>query len=320
MEKFTFIDLFSGLGGFRIAAENNGGRCVFSSEIDKFAQLAYEENFNETPQGDIKKIDASDIPDHDFLFAGFPCQPFSIAGNRLGFNDTRGTLFFDVARIIKTKRPTFILLENVAGIVNHDKGKTLDTITNVLSELNYEFSWKLMNAKKYGIPQNRNRWYLIGYDKDKSIDINFNEIYPKEKELEFTLEQIIDRNATSDYSISPIAESNIEKHIDKFVDSKRYESEYPIIANNIRPSKVSFSSNGISPCLTAKMGTGGNNIPVIYDQKRKLTVNECLRIMGFPKNYRLKENYSQSYKQIGNSVVVPLLDQLIKNTIKCSFD
>ena len=165
-KQLTFIDLFAGMGGFRIAFESNNAKCVFSSEIDKWACKTYFDNFNEFPYGDITKISANDIPNFDILCAGFPCQPFSIGGHRLGFEDTRGTLFFDVARILNEKKPKAFLLENVKGITNHDNGKTLKVIENSLLELGYTIKHKVLNAKDYGIPQNRERWYCIGFRKD----------------------------------------------------------------------------------------------------------------------------------------------------------
>ncbi|MEZ7741028.1 DNA cytosine methyltransferase [Gemella sanguinis] len=313
MKKVRFIDLFAGIGGFRLALENNNAQCVFSSEIDKFARETYKMNFGEYPSGDIFEIESEDIPNHDILCAGFPCQPFSIAGKRLGFEDARGTLFFEVARIIKDKRPKAFILENVAGLVNHDNGKTLATILSILEELNYSFNWKLINAKDYGIPQNRNRWYCVGFDRQIGIN-DIEAIFPNKRKLEITLRDIIEFNEVAGHEVSDTAIRNMEMHIGDYI-SRNKDIEEPIIANNIRPSKVSFSSNGISPCLTAKMGTGGNNVPVVYKMKRKFTTVECLKIMGFPSTYKIKSNYSQSYKQLGNSVVVPIVDSIAKKLI-----
>lgn len=314
--EIKFIDLFAGLGGFRIALENNGAKCVFSSEIDKYARETYKNNFNEYPYGDILKIDSKDIPYHDILCAGFPCQPFSIAGKRLGFEDARGTLFFEVARILRDKRPKGFILENVAGIVSHDNGKTLEVIISILKELDYSVVWKVLNAKDYGIPQNRNRWYCVGVDNKKYDKIIAEDVFPEKIKLNTFLSEYIMKQVDSTYDVSEIAKHNMNIHIDDFLKKEKIKNGQPIIANNIRPSKVSFSANGISPCLTAKMGTGGNNVPVIYELGRKLTERECLRIMGFPETYKIKENYSQTYKQIGNSVVINLIDTISKNLIK----
>lgn len=312
--KLKFIDLFAGIGGFRIALEKNGGTCVFSSEIDKFARETYYCNFGDEPFGDIFDIKSEQIPNHDILCAGFPCQPFSIAGKRLGFEDARGTLFFEVARIIRDKRPKGFILENVAGIVNHDNGKTLDTILGILNELDYTVEWKLMNAKDYGIPQNRNRWYCVGLDNNIS-NLNIENIFPQKEKLKYTLKDVVENEIIENHFVSDVAIKNMNAHINSFLKKNSIETEEPIIANNIRPSKVSFSCSGISPCLTAKMGTGGNNIPVIYKFNRKFTTTECLKLMGFPDDYKIKENYSQSYKQLGNSVVVPIIESIAKNII-----
>jgi DNA (cytosine-5)-methyltransferase 1 len=311
-----FIDLFAGIGGFRIALEAIGAKCVFSSEIDKYAKETYKVNFGEEPFGDIFEIKSDNIPDHDILCAGFPCQPFSIAGRRLGFDDARGTLFFQIARIINDKHPKAFILENVAGIVSHDNGNTIKVIENTLNELGYTYKCRLMNAKDYGVPQNRNRWYCVGVNTKLYKEIDLEKVFPKKIQLEATIADLLDSDVGEDHYVSPIALKNIETHIMKYKSKHIEGTNNPTIANNIRPSKVSFSSNGISPCLTAKMGTGGNNVPVIYPPGRKLTTNECLRLMSFPEGYYIKPNYSQSYKQIGNSVVVKMIMEIGRNLIQ----
>ena len=311
--EYKFIDLFSGLGGFRIAFENNNCKCVFSSDIDKDVREIYNLNFGEYPSGDITKIKSNEIPDFDILCAGFPCQPFSIAGLRRGFEDARGTLFFEVARILKDKKPKAFLLENVKGLVNHDNGNTLNVILKTLDELGYNVEYRVLNALDYGIPQNRERWYCVGFL--KGLKVNFNNIFPVKKDLKFNIEDVIDKNVKG-YTITKIAERNINIHLPKYLEKSNLKKDDIIIANEIRPSKCSFKSNKTSPCLTAKMGTGGNNVPVIVNYKRKLTEKECLRLMGFPESYKIKENNFQSYKQIGNSVVVPILDEIASNIVK----
>lgn len=300
--NLTFVDLFCGMGGFRLAFEHFGCECVFSSDIDDYACKTYELNFKENPKNDITKTEARVIPDFDILCAGFPCQPFSIAGKRLGFEDTRGTLFFDVARIIKEKKPKAILLENVKGITNHNNGTTIKVIYNTLIDLGYELRWEILNAKDYGVPQNRERWYCIGIRND----INHSRIiFPQKKALSLTLSDIIHENVSSKY----ICSSTCSQNIDKFIKLKNIKIERDTLAYEIRPSRCQFSKDGISPCLTAKMGTGGNNVPVVVKQNRKLTEEECLQIMGFPKTYKIFSG-SQTYKQIGNSVAVPVLIEL----------
>lgn len=313
--KFRFIDLFCGLGGFRIAFEKIGGECVFSSDIDEAVRKVYAMNFGETPFGDIKQIEASNIPKHDILCAGFPCQPFSIAGRRLGFDDTRGTLFFDVARILKEIKPKGFILENVKGLINHDNGKTLDTILNTLDEIGYDYKYKVLNAKNYNVPQNRERWYCVGIRKNSNVNIdNFH--FPEEEELEIKLSNIIENNIdNSDYAISDICKN----HINTFIDKKNINIQPYTLAYDIRPSRCHFVTGDVSNCLTAKMGTGGNNIAVVVQQNRKLTERECLKLMGFPNNYKIGKG-SQAYKQIGNSVAVPIICQLAKELVKlCKF-
>lgn len=321
--QYKMIDLFAGIGGIRIAFEENGAKCVRSSEIDKYACETYEINFNEKPLGDITKISPEELPKFDILTAGFPCQPFSLAGLRKGFEDARGTLFFDVARLIKAREPIAFFLENVEGIVNHDGGKTINVIGNVLSELGYNFQWRIMNASDYGVPQNRKRWYCVGFRKDLRIGFegqngNFraNYNFPKKCDLKFKVKDILDINVSDSYLVSKTCERNINIYIDKYKLSPRYDSTNVLIANEIRPSRCNFRSDGISPCLTAKMGTGGNNIPVYVEKMRKLTERECLRLMGFPEWYQIKPNTMHSYKQIGNSVVVTIVSMLAKEMIR----
>lgn len=307
---FKFIDLFCGLGGFRLACEEIGGTCVFSSDIDRAVQKTYARNFGEIPYGDITKINSIDIPDHDILCAGFPCQPFSIAGRRLGFNDTRGTLFFEIARILKDKKPTAFILENVKGLLNHDNGKTLNVIINTLHEIGYSCKYEILNAKDYNVPQNRERWYCIGIKKDSNYNIEHFSFPPKEN-LNIKLSDIIKHDIySSEYSISETCENNIKKH----VEQKNININQYTLAYDIRPSRCHFINGEISNCLTAKMGTGGCNIAVIISQHRKLTEQECLQLMGFPKHYKIGKGY-QAYKQIGNSVVVPIVTKLAKNLI-----
>lgn len=308
---FKFIDLFCGLGGFRLAFEKMGGECVFSSDIDEPVQKTYALNFGEIPQGDITKIEACDIPDHDILCAGFPCQPFSTAGRRLGFEDTRGTLFFEVARILKEKRPIGFILENVKGLTNHDDGHTLEVILNTLDEIGYDYKYAVLNAKDYNVPQNRERWYCVGIRKDHKTNIaDFQ--FPEKEELKKKLSDIIEHDINvSDYIVSEACERNINT----FIEKKSIEVTPHTLAYDIRPSRCHFIKGDISNCLTAKMGTGGSNVAVVVSQNRKLTERECLRIMGFPDDYKIGKGY-QAYKQIGNSVVVPVICKLAENLVK----
>lgn len=316
------IDLFAGIGGIRIAFEEHGVKCVKSSEIDKYACNTYKNNFGEEPLGDITKIEASDLPEFDIIAAGFPCQPFSVGGLRKGFEDTRGTLFFEVARIVDEKQPKAIFLENVEGLVNHDRGKTLEVIDKTLDGLGYNCQWRVMNASEYGVPQNRKRWYCVGFRKDLKIGFKgqagHKQYYhfPSKMKLKKKLNDIIVSNNDPDYKISDIAKCNILKHLELFKEKDRYNEENILIANEIRASRCSFRCDGISPCLTAKMGTGGNNVPVYVKEMRKFTEKECLQLMGFPSWYNIEKNSMHSYKQIGNSVVVSVVSLLAKEMIR----
>jgi DNA (cytosine-5)-methyltransferase 1 len=319
-----FIDLFSGIGGFRIALESVGATCVFSSDIDKDACKTYQNNFGEYPYSDIKTILAKDLPDFDILCAGFPCQPFSIAGKRKGFSDTRGTLFFDIERIIREKKPRFFILENVKGLVNHNQGKTLKIILNILAAkvngkinneaadncLGYNIFFKVLNSKNYGVPQNRERIFIIGFSEQ---DIKFNFPIPLKRKV--MLKTILEKNI-KEHFISDIASYNILNNLKKHKKFKEMSNEKNLIAYEIRKSKCSYRYDGISPTLTAKMGTGGNNVPVLVSEMRKFSTKECLKIQGFPKNFKIKENNSLSYKQIGNSVSVPVVKMIAKEMAK----
>ncbi len=303
-----FIDLFAGIGGFRIALESVGAKCVFSSEIDKRASETYEMNFGEFPSGDITKISESDIPNHDILCAGFPCQAFSIGGYRKGFEDTRGTMFFEVAKILKKKKPSAFILENVRGILNHDNGKTIETIRGILNSLGYDFFESLLNTKDHGLPQNRDRWFCVGFKKNLKIT-NFE--FPEKIPLKKTFSDLLEENVQG-HEMTKIAAMHVKNHYARF--SNKVDSI--TIASEIRPSRCNMKNDGISPCLTAKMGTGGNNVPVIVELERKFTVRECLRLMGFPEEYKIRELNHQSYKQIGNSVVVPIVASIASRVIK----
>lgn len=268
-------------------------------------------NFGELPQGDITKISSSSIPIHDVICAGFPCQAFSIAGKRRGFEDTRGTLFFEVARIIKDKKPKAFFLENVKGLINHDKGNTIKIIRDTLTQLGYTYFEKIMDAKDYGLPQNRERWFCIGFRNDLDIQV-FN--FPPPFPLRVKVGDLIEKDIKG-YKISDIAWGHVKKHYEKFSQNKT--NKKLTLTTQIRPSKCIMRDDGISPCLTAKMGTGGNNVPVIVELERKITVKECLKLMGFPDNFKIKENTYQSYKQVGNSVPLTIIELIAKEIIKC---
>ena len=311
--KFTFIDLFAGIGGFRVALQNLGGKCVFSSEWDVAAQRTYYANYGDIPFGDITSEETkSYIPNNfDVLCAGFPCQAFSIAGYRKGFDDTRGTLFFDVAEIIRRKRPKAVFLENVKNLCTHDDGKTFQVIKNTLEELGYIVFYKVMNAMEYAnIPQNRERIFIICFD-PKQIP-NYKEFsFPEKKILTKTIHDCIDKNVSdTDYFYTTKM-----KHFDELVKS--------ITSRNTiyqwRRQYVRENKSNVCPTLTANMGTGGHNVPLILTDSgiRKLTPKECLNFQGFPENYYFPSTISRSsmYKQAGNSVVVPLIQQVCKKVV-----
>lgn len=312
--KFKFIDLFAGIGGFRLAMQNLGGKCVFTSEWDKEAQKTYRANFGEVPFGDITKERTKNyIPDgFDLLCAGFPCQAFSIAGKRGGFEDTRGTLFFDVAEIIKQKRPKALFLENVKGLRNHDKGKTLATILNVLrNDLGYYVPEpKIINAKDYGVPQNRERIYIVGFRNDLNID-SFE--YPEPTNKDVVLEEILEKNEVSvKYYLSTTYLSTLKAHKARH-EGKGNGFGYQIIPND-----------GVSNAIVC--GGMGRERNLIYDDRltnfnpvtkisgevnregvRKMTPREWARLQGFPDNYLIPVADASAYKQFGNSVAVPAI-------------
>jgi len=297
-----FIDLFAGIGGFRLAFESVGAKCVFSAEIDKHACKTYESNFGDNPFCDVSTLEPKEIPDFDILCAGFPCQPFSIAGKRKGFTETRGTLFFDIERIIQAKQPKAFILENVKGLVSHDKGNTLKVIIDTLRDkLDYKVFYQVLNSNDYGVPQNRERIYIVGF-KDKSINFEF----PEKLDEKSDLNDILDSDLSGS-EISDIAKFNVIHNLKNHKKYNEIKDNPLLLAYEIRKSRTTFRYDNLSPTLTAKMGTGGNNVPVLVNQMRKLTTRECLRIQGFPDSYKIEPNKAQSYKQIGNSVSVPVL-------------
>lgn len=311
--KFTFIDLFAGIGGFRVAMQNLGGKCVFSSEWDFAAQRTYFANYGEIPFGDITSEETkSYIPDNfDVLCAGFPCQAFSIAGYRKGFDDTRGTLFFDVAEIIRRKRPKAVFLENVKNLCTHDNGKTFQVIKNTLEELGYIVFFKIMNAMEYAnIPQNRERIFIICFD-PKQVPLYTRFVFPEKETLINTIHDCIDYNVSD----TEYFYTNKMKHFDELVESiTSKDTIYQWRRQYVRENK-----SNVCPTLTANMGTGGHNVPLILTDKgiRKLTPKECLNFQGFPKEYYFPSVIAKSsmYKQAGNSVVVPLIQRVCKQVI-----
>lgn len=297
------IDLFAGIGGIRTGFKTifkDNIEFVFASEIDKNAQKSYLLNYGETPSGDITKIDAKDIPPHDIILAGFPCQAFSVAGERKGFEDTRGTLFFDVARIAKVHKPKVIFLENVKGFVGHDKGRTFEIVKKTLEDMEYSVFHKVLNTKDFDIPQNRERIYIVAL-----LDIDKFE-FPDGVEATKTIHDFLDEDIEQEfyYEGKPL----YEKIKDDIINS---DTLYQWRRHYVRENK-----NNLCPTLTANMGTGGHNIPILRDNKgiRKLTPLECIRFQGFSKDFKFPKDLALShrYKQIGNSVTVTVIEEIAK--------
>jgi DNA (cytosine-5)-methyltransferase 1 len=321
--KFTFIDLFAGIGGFRLALQNLGGNCVFSSELNKYSKQTYEANFGKVPFGDITLKETKDsVPEgFDILCAGFPCQAFSIAGKRGGFEDTRGTLFFDVAEIIKKHKPKAFLLENVKGLTNHDKGQTLKTILNVLREdLDYFVPEpKIINAKNFGVPQNRERIFIVGFRKDTQID-EFE--YPKPNIDKPTIEEILEKDEVSvKYYLSKQYLKTLVEHKERHAN-KGNGFGYEIIPNNGTANAVVCGGMGRERNLLLDHRLT-NFIPVTKikgdvnrEGVRKMTPREWARLQGFPDQFKIVVSDAQAYKQFGNSVAVPAIQATAQKIIE----
>lgn len=321
--KFKFIDLFAGIGGFRLALQNLGGKCVFTSEWDKFSKQTYKANFGEIPFGDITKDKTKNyIPDDfDVLCAGFPCQAFSIAGRRGGFEDTRGTLFFDVAEIIKKKQPKAIFLENVKGLRNHDKGKTLATILNVLREdLNYYVPEpRILNAKEFGVPQNRERIFIVGFRKDLGI-AEFQ--YPEATDTSAILEDILEGDEVSvKYYLSTTYLQTLKNHRARH-ESKGNGFGYEIISKDGTANAVVCGGMGrernlvLDDRLTNFKPITKISGKVNREGVRKMTPREWARLQGFPDDFKIVVSDAQAYKQFGNSVAVPAIQATAEKIIE----
>lgn len=299
-QKYKFIDLFAGIGGIRLPYDSLGGECVFSSEIDKWAIETYRTNFNEIPSGDITKIDEKDIPSFDILLAGFPCQAFSVAGKKLGFEDARGTMFFEIARILKYHKPLAFHLENVKGLVSHDKGKTFQTMLNILeNELGYKVFYKVLNALDYGMPQHRNRIMIVGF-KNQEADFKF----PEPTCEKVCVRDILDKDVPDKYTIS---DKLWEGHQRRKIQNKEKGNGF---GYNLYDEKSPYTVT-----LSARYYKDGSEILIKQEGKnpRKLTPRECARLQGFPETYILP-NISDChlYKQFGNSVPTKMIGAVAK--------
>ena len=311
---YTFIDLFAGIGGFHVSLESMGAKCVYANEWDKFAQEVYHDNFSILPEGDITKVNEKNIPDHDILCAGFPCQAFSISGKQLGFNDSRGTLFFDVARIVKAKKPKVVFMENVKNFASHDNGKTLAVVKATMEELGYTMHEAVLNAVNYGIPQKRERIYMVCFRNDLNISrFRFPKPFKLTKHVEdfllgdeFTKNLIINRPDTYYNDVKDDKYSN--KPIRLGIVNKGGQGER---IYSVKGIAITFSAYGGG--VFAK--TGGY---LINGNPRKLHPRECARLMGYPDTFKIASKPTQAYKQFGNSVVVDVLQYIlieIKNTL-----
>ena len=300
-DNFRFIDLFAGIGGFRIGFESVGGKCVFSSEWDEDACETYAANFKEYPRGDITKISENDIPDFDILLGGFPCQAFSIIGKREGFaNETCGTLFFDIERILKAKRPKAFLLENVKNLVAHDGGRTFKTIKKHLEALGYEVHSKILNALDFGVPQKRERIFIAGFL--DPVDFSFPDPVPERDRK--SLSAILEKNVSSKYFVrKEIRESRLKRL--KNPDFPKPYISHENMGGSITPHPYS-----------AALRAGASANYILVNDERRPTEREMLRLQGFPEDFQIVVSYAQLRKQCGNSVAVPVIKALAKKMLE----
>lgn len=301
--EFKYIDLFAGIGGIRMPFQNLGGKCVFSSEIDKYAAQTYEANYGEKPSGDITKIDADTIPNFDILLAGFPCQAFSIAGKRKGFEDTRGTMFFEVERILEEKKPKSFLLENVKGLTNHDQGRTFKIMLDILeNKLNYKVYYKVLNAKNFGLPQNRERIMIVGF---KNHDIDFK--FPEEINEETKVGDILVENPDIKYTIS-----------DRIWESHQLRKERNRAKGNGFGYSLFNQNSPYTSTISARYYKDGSEILIAQEGKnpRKLTPREAARLQGYPDTFKIVVSDTQAYKEFGNSVPVNMINAVAQEMYK----
>lgn len=294
---FTYIDLFAGIGGFHQAADSLGGECLFASEIDSEAKKAYAINYNITPNGDITKINEKEIPDHDVLLAGFPCQPFSIIGSRRGFDDIRGTLFFEIARILKEKRPRLFILENVKQLARHNKGETLRKILSDLNKLDYKVHWTILNALNFGLPQKRERTIIVGF---LNHDVSFS--FPKGTATG-KLEDILEPDEDIDpkfFASERIVEKRLARHTSEYSPSIWHENK---------------SGNISSYPYSCALRAGASYNYLLVNGRRRLTPREMLRLQGFPDTFKIVCNDSQTRKQAGNAVPVNVIKSVLKEAL-----
>lgn len=302
LQSFSFIDLFAGLGGIRLGFERAGGKCVFSSEWDKSAQQSYFANFGEIPRGDITRIDSSEIPHFDILCAGFPCQPFSIIGDKQGFrHETQGTLFFEIERILRDKMPKAFMLENVRNLISHDKGRTFAIILEHLKSLGYYTHYQVLNALDFGLPQKRERIIICGFR--ENVD------------FAFPLGVLGSHNSVK--NLSEILESSVDKKY--FVNEAIKSSRIARMKKEIAKPYITHENVGgsITPHhFSCALRAGASANYLLVNNERRLSEREMLRLQGFPESYKVVVPYSAFKKQIGNSVAVPVIEAVAKEMLK----
>lgn len=291
-----FIDLFCGLGGFRIAFEKlqSNSKCVFSCDFDLDSQKSYKANFGEKPSDDITKIGETDIPDHDILLAGFPCQAFSICGDQKGFEDTRGTLFFDIARILKAKKPQAFVLENVKQLVSHNQGKTFTRILETLGNLGYQTHYKILNALDFGLPQKRERVFIVGFREPRDFFWNL------PKTLMKPLSEVLEAGVAANY----FASEKIKQNRLKSVENKIIKDDLTIWHEN--------KGGNISPLpYSCALRSGASYNYLLVNGERRLTEREMLRLQGFPEDYKIVVGYQTMRKLAGNTVAIPCVEAVL---------
>ncbi len=333
-KRYKAIDLFCGIGGFRLAMQYCNVDCVFSSDIDKFAQQTYYANFNEIPVGNIKLVEAKDIPKFDILTAGFPCQPFSYSGGKAGFEDeTRGTLFFDICRILDFHKPPMVFLENVKGLVSHNKGETLKIVIDSLRNLGYFPHWKILSSLDFGLPQKRERWYCVAFRSDIEFQfpqpvcgnpilrdiININDKSPKLSLSEFELNRI-------DYHFAHCNEAERVEHDNSKYRPNTKKGKYGVFSYQKPDGSLRFhvgdkAKTQIQEAFYACLDTYAptiiaNRTPKLWDLRRRLSVLESKRLQGFPDDFLMPVSDCQALKQLGNSVSVPIIEKIMFNMIE----
>lgn len=299
-EKFTFIDLFAGIGGIRLAFESAGGTCIFASEWDSDAQKTYAINFGHTPHGDITKIPSEEIPEHDILTAGFPCQPFSIIGNGRGFADTRGTLFFDIERILRDKSPQAFLLENVKRLKSHDNGRTFNTIIKNLKSLGYFTHHTVLDARDFGLPQKRERTFIVGFQENYPFNFPSRPVDGKYLKLADVLEKDVPEKYTA-------SEHILNKRQEAVKDKRTFS---PAIWHENKGGNIGVNS------FSCALRAGASFSYLLVDGKRRLTPREQLRLQGFPESFKISGSETKIRHQTGNSVPVKVVEAIAHQMVK----